>query len=70
MIAIGRGVGLWGDMVVELRSGDKIEMRAVPQWQELRDYITERVQTLRASKGGSSTMPGAPATQPAQGFGN
>ena len=31
VISIGRGVGLWGDMVLTLRSGDKIELRSVPK---------------------------------------
>lgn len=31
MVSIGRGIGYWGDMVVELRNGDKIEMRALPR---------------------------------------
>lgn len=31
VISIGRGIGYWGDMVVELRNGDKIEMRALPR---------------------------------------
>lgn len=65
MVAIGRGVGAWGDMVVELKSGDKIEMRAVPRWQELRDYITERAKAVRAAR----PAVGAPASEPAQGFG-
>lgn len=65
MVAIGRGVGAWGDMVVELKSGDKIEMRAVPRWQELRDYITERAKAVRAAR----PTVGTPASEPAQGFG-
>ena len=28
---VNRGFGLWGDMVLQLRSGDKLEMRSVPQ---------------------------------------
>lgn len=28
---VGRGVGLWGDMVVTLRNGDKIELRSLPK---------------------------------------
>lgn len=48
--AIGRGVGAWGDMVFDLRSGDKVEMRAVPRWQELRDYVLARSKELRAAE--------------------
>ena len=29
VVSIPRGVGLWGDMVVTLRNGDKVELRAL-----------------------------------------
>jgi nitrogen fixation protein len=29
--SVGRGVGLWGDMVVVLKNGDKVELRALPR---------------------------------------
>ncbi len=29
VISVGRGVGLWGDMVVTLNNGDKVEIRAL-----------------------------------------
>ena len=35
VVSIGRGVGAWGDMVITLRDGSKIEMRSLPrcaQW--------------------------------------
>ena len=28
---MGCGLGFWGDMVVTLRSGDKVELRSLPQ---------------------------------------
>lgn len=31
VVSIGRGVGAWGDMVVTLRDGSKIEMRSLPR---------------------------------------
>ena len=42
VVSIGRGVGLWGDMVVTLRDGSKIEMRALPRFRELQEYILKR----------------------------
>lgn len=30
--SVGRGIGLWGDMVIELRNGDKIELRSLDKW--------------------------------------
>lgn len=41
--AIGRGLGFWGDMVVKLKDGSKIEIRSIDRWQEVRDYILARV---------------------------
>jgi hypothetical protein len=41
VISIGRGIGYWGDMVVELRNGDKIEMRALPRCALLVHRATE-----------------------------
>lgn len=54
--AIGRGIGLWGDMVVELRNGDKVEMRAVPRWQEMRDYVLLRAKELQRDDAGSDQL--------------
>jgi hypothetical protein len=31
VVTIGRGVGIWGDMLVTLRDGSKVEMRSVPK---------------------------------------
>ena len=31
MKTVGRGIGLWGDMVVTLRNNDKIELRSPSQ---------------------------------------
>lgn len=47
--SIGRGIGIWGDMVVTLRDGSKVEMRAVPKFRELQQYILERRDALKKS---------------------
>ena len=31
VISVGRGIGLWGDMVITLHNGDKIELRSLPE---------------------------------------
>ncbi|MEB3272458.1 MAG: PH domain-containing protein [Prochlorothrix sp.] len=40
---VPRGIGLWGDMVLFLKDGSKLEMRAVPRYKEMYEYISERV---------------------------
>jgi hypothetical protein len=43
LVKIPRGFGLWGDMVVTLRNGTRLEMRAVPNFREVYEYINEKV---------------------------
>jgi hypothetical protein len=38
-----RGIGLWGDVVITLKDRSRLEMRALPQFREISDYIAERV---------------------------
>jgi Bacterial PH domain len=40
---IPRGLGFWGDMVLILKDGSKLELRSLPRYREIYDYINERV---------------------------
>jgi Bacterial PH domain len=40
---IPRGLGFWGDMVLILKDGSKLELRSLPRYREVYDYINERV---------------------------
>jgi nitrogen fixation protein len=40
---VPRGIGLWGDMVLTLRDGSRLELRAVPKFREISAYINEKV---------------------------
>lgn len=62
--SIGRGIGLWGDMVVTLKDGSKVEMRAVPKFRELQQYILDRRDALK----GSSPKPSRGGDVDAKGF--
>ena len=31
VVTVGRGLGIWGDMVVTLKNNNKIELRSLPQ---------------------------------------
>jgi hypothetical protein len=37
-----RGIGLWGDIVVTLRDKSRLELRAIPKFREVYDYMAER----------------------------
>lgn len=43
IVKVPRGVGLWGDMVLTLRDGSRLELRAIPKFREINDYINEQV---------------------------
>jgi Bacterial PH domain len=42
IVKVPRGVGLWGDLVVTLRDKSRLEMRAVPKFREIYDYVSEK----------------------------
>lgn len=52
---IPRGIGTWGDMVITLRDGSRLELRAVPKFREIYDYIEERVAAKTGKPSGSPT---------------
>ncbi|MFM7314621.1 MAG: PH domain-containing protein [Cyanobium sp.] len=58
--SVPRGLGSWGDMVLVLNDGTKLEMRSVPRFRELETYIDER----RQARGGRGT-PRSGFAQPA-----
>jgi nitrogen fixation protein len=60
VLSVPRGFGAWGDMVLVLNDGSRLEMRSVPRFRELEAYIEVRRQA-RAS---------APAARSAPGFGD
>ena len=45
VVKVPRGIGLWGDLVITLKDKSRIELRALPQFREIYDYISERAAT-------------------------
>ncbi len=43
IVKVPRGFGVWGDMVVTLKNGTRLELRAIPNFRAIYDYINERV---------------------------
>ncbi|MBD2741707.1 PH domain-containing protein [Coleofasciculus sp. FACHB-1120] len=54
VVKVPRGIGLWGDMVVTLRDGSRLELRALPQFREIYDYINEKVAARTGNPAGGS----------------
>ncbi|MDB9493910.1 PH domain-containing protein [Spirulina major CS-329] len=40
--SVSRGIGLWGDIVLTLRDGNRLELRAIPKYRQICDHIAER----------------------------
>jgi len=49
VVTVPRGLGLWGDMVVTLRDGSRLEMRSLPHFREVYDLINSKL-SARAQK--------------------
>ena len=43
IVKVTRAISLWGDMAITLKNGTLIEMRAVPNFREVYDYINEKI---------------------------
>ena len=43
--AIPRGLGSYGDMVLVLKDGARLEIRSIPNFREVESYILEKIQT-------------------------
>ena len=41
--SVPRGFGAWGDMVLVLSDGARLELRSVPRFRDVETYITERI---------------------------
>lgn len=54
IVKVPRGIGAWGDMVITLRNGSRLEMRAIPKFREIYDYINEKVTDKNPDYSGAS----------------
>ena len=45
--SVSRGFGAWGDMVLVLTDGSRLELRSVPRFRELEAFIEERIRGRR-----------------------
>ena len=55
---VPRGFGAWGDMVLVLNDGARLEMRSVPNFRDIEAFILERIAARAAS----------PDEKPVEGF--
>lgn len=43
IVTVPRGLGLWGDMVVTLKDGSRLELRAVPDFRQVYEYMNNQL---------------------------
>tara|TARA_B100000902_G_C26635097_1_gene586352 strand:- start:114 stop:524 length:411 start_codon:yes stop_codon:yes gene_type:complete len=48
--AIPRGLGSYGDMVLVLKDGARLEMRSIPNFRDIETYILEKIQNSTTKK--------------------
>ena len=53
IVTLPRGLGFWGDMVITLNDGSRIEMRSIPKFREIYDYINDKLSTKAREASGS-----------------
>ena len=54
---VPRGFGAWGDMVLVLKDGARLELRSMPRFREVEAYILERISS-HAAKAQEKTTEG------------
>lgn len=54
IVKVPRGLGTWGDMVVTLKNGSRLELRAVPRFREAYDFILDKI-SPQAKKASATT---------------
>ena len=54
---VSRGFGAWGDMVLVLSDGARLEMRSVPNFRQTEEYILERM-AVRSSEPANKAVEG------------
>ena len=43
IVTVPRGLGTYGDMVITVKNGSRLELRAIPKFREMYDYINEKL---------------------------
>ncbi len=43
VVTVPRGLGIWGDMVLTLKDGSRLELRALPKFRDLYAYINGKL---------------------------
>jgi hypothetical protein len=53
VVTVPRGLGAWGDMVITLKDGSRLELRAMPKFREVYDFINSKLSAKAQNASGS-----------------
>lgn len=53
VITVPRGLGLWGDMVITLKDGNRLELRAIPRFRDISTYVEDKLSTPAQAASGA-----------------
>lgn len=53
IVSVPRGLGAWGDMVLTMKDGTRLELRSVPKFREVYDYINQKLSTRAQQASGT-----------------
>jgi nitrogen fixation protein len=53
VVTVPRGLGFWGDMVVTLKDGNRLELRAIPKFRDIYAYIEDKLAAPARSVSGA-----------------
>ncbi len=53
VVTVPRGLGIWGDMVITLTDGSRLELRAVPKFRDVYNYINDRMPAKARKESGA-----------------
>ena len=53
VVTVPRGFGAWGDMVVTLKDGSRLELRSMPRFREVYSYINENLSPAAKAASGA-----------------
>ncbi|MEM7769795.1 MAG: PH domain-containing protein [Cyanobacteria bacterium P01_A01_bin.37] len=53
IVTVPRGLGLWGDMVLTLKDGSRLELRAIPRFREVYEYLNSKLPESAQNASGS-----------------
>ncbi len=53
VVTVPRGLGAWGDMVVTLKDGSRLELRALPRFREIYELISNQISDRARQASGS-----------------